>query len=339
MNFRMWAKALRVIPRVSREEWEALDFPSKWLIATRAAVLVMTLLSASLAGIFALREGGFQLLPWLALALGLILAHASNNLFNDYTDFVRGVDEDNYFRAVYGPQPLTAGLFTKAQSLRWAGLTGLLALGFGLALLAHRGWDPLLIGFVAAGAFFLLAYTWPLKHLALGELTVLLVWGPLMIGGGFYALTGRWSWEVVLAGLPYALGVTTVIFGKHIDKLGPDRGKGIHTLPVLIGEAASRGAVIAMILAPYLLVAALVASRYFTPVMALVLLALPVSLRVVRVYARPRPEEAPEGFEGWPLYLVSHAFVNNRRFGSLFLLGLVLDTALRLLPATSSFWR
>ena len=47
MNFAMWSKALKVIPHVSREEWNHLDLVSKWLISTRAAVLVMTLISAT----------------------------------------------------------------------------------------------------------------------------------------------------------------------------------------------------------------------------------------------------------------------------------------------------
>ena len=38
MNFSMWRKALQVIPRISKEEWDKLDIVSRWLIATRAAV-------------------------------------------------------------------------------------------------------------------------------------------------------------------------------------------------------------------------------------------------------------------------------------------------------------
>jgi len=316
---------------------------SKWLISTRAAVLIMTFLAAALAGLFAARNGGFHLLPWLALAFGLVLSHETNNLFNDYTDFVRGVDKDNYYRTMYGPQPLAAGFMTKAQSLRWTGLTGLAALGLGLALLGWRGWDPVVLACLAAGAFFVLAYTWPLKHLALGELAVLLVWGPLMIGGGYYTLTGTWSWSVVLAGLPYSLGVTTVIFGKHIDKIEVDRVKGIHTLPVLIGEKAGRMAVIAMMVLPYLLVAGLVVARSFTPVLALALLAVPTTMKTIGLFLSPRPAARPdwltEGNGGWPLYFAPLGFVHNRAFGLWFLLGLVLDVALRLLPATAGFWR
>ena len=99
MNFAMWKKALTVIPNVTKEEWDKLDIISKWLISTRAAVLLMTFLSAVLAGLFAWHDGyKVNLLSWFILALGLVLAHASNNIFNDYTDYTRGVDKDNYYR-------------------------------------------------------------------------------------------------------------------------------------------------------------------------------------------------------------------------------------------------
>ncbi len=341
MNFEMWKKALNVIPDVSKEEWQRLDIVSKWLIATRAAVLVMTFLSAVLAGLFALHDGhSVNPLAWFVLALGLILAHATNNIFNDFTDYVRGVDRDNYFRTMYGPQPVAHGLLTKRQHLTYFAVTGLLALACGLFLVFWRGNDPVVWILLGLGMIFVLFYTWPMKGLALGELAVLIVWGPLMIGGGYYVLTGQWVWNVILASLPYVLGVTTVIFGKHIDKRAIDLEKKIYTLPVVIGEKAARYAVLAMMVAPYLLVVYLVAIRYFTPAMLLVFLAVPQFLKIYPQFLKPKPETCPEGFPqgqgGWPLYFAPQAFVNNRAFGTWFTFGLILDVLLRLLlPA---FW-
>ena len=60
------------------------------------------------------------------------MAHASNNIFNDYTDFVRGVDKDNYFRTIYGAQPIASGLMTKRQHLTYFAVTALLALLAGI---------------------------------------------------------------------------------------------------------------------------------------------------------------------------------------------------------------
>ena len=339
MNFAMWRKALKVIPEVSKPEWERLDVISKWLISTRAAVLVMTFISAALAGLFAWRDGAFDFLPWLALTLGLILAHASNNIFNDYTDFVRGVDKDNYYRNIYGAQPIASGLMTRRQHLTYFVVTVLLAFALGLYLAVYTGFSTTTWVLIGLGAFFLLFYTWPLKGMALGEIAVLIVWGPLMIGGGYYVLTQQWSWNVVLASLPYVLGVTTVIFGKHIDKLDMDEAKGIHTLPVVIGEKASRYAVLGMMLASYLITFYLIAIRFFTPVMLIILLALPSFLKIYPIFLKPKPATRPEGQLGWPLHFVGYAFYNNRTFGSLFMLGLLIDTFLRLLPLTQNFWR
>lgn len=343
VDFSMWQKALNVIPEVSKDEWDRLDVISRWLISTRAAVLIMTFLSAALAGIFAIRAHGFELGPWLALTFGLIMAHASNNIFNDFTDFVRGVDKDNYFRTIYGAQPIASGLMTRRQHLTYFAVTALLALLAGLYLIALNGWDVMIWILLGLGIFFVLFYTWPLKYIALGEVAVLIVWGPLMIGGGYYVLAHQWDWNVVIASIPYVLGVTTVIFGKHIDKQKIDIAKGIHTLPVLIGERAARYTVLAMMILPYFLTAYLIAIKFFTPVMIIVVLAIPTLRRVFPSFLKPRPDTRPENFPdgqgGWPLYFAPMAFWNNRSFGLYFLLGLIIDVALRVIPLTSSFWR
>jgi 1,4-dihydroxy-2-naphthoate octaprenyltransferase len=102
-----------------------------------------------------------------------------------------------------------------------------------------------------AGAFFVLFYTWPLKYLGLGEPAVLLVWGPLMVGGTCYVISGVWNETIVWLSLLYALGPTTVLFGKHIDKLELDRAKGVRTLPVLLGEPLARRFVQGMLILQY----------------------------------------------------------------------------------------
>ncbi len=331
MNVSMWGKALRVIPRISKSEWSDLDVISKWLIATRSAVLIMTFISAAIAGILAISAGQFNLLRWLLLAFGLLMAHATNNLLNDWTDHRRHVDAGNYYRTQYGPQPLEQGLMTERELLTYAGVTGLLALAAGAYLVYVSG--PLALLLLGLGAFFVLFYTWPLKYIGLGELTVLLVWGPLMVGGGYFVISGHWSWPVVLASLPYALGPTTVIFGKHIDKYHADRAKGIHTLPVILGERTARYVALGMLALQYLLVLYLVAMRFFSPVMLLALLGLTAMPAVWAMYRRPKPANRPPDYpaETWPLWFVAIAFEHNRRFGLWFLLGLIIDAALHAL--------
>lgn len=332
MNLTMWRKALTIIPGVTRQEWDGLDIFSKWLISTRAAVLVMTAMSAVLAGLFAWRDDAFNFSSWLALTLGLVLAHASNNLLNDHVDYARGVDRQNYFRTMYGPHPLENQLLSRRQHLAYFFVTVSLAFTCGLYLVWQTNFDAITWALLGAGAFFLLFYTWPLKYIALGEIAVFLVWGPLMVGGGYFVITHIWGWNIVIASTVYALGVTTVIFGKHIDKMQPDREKHILTLPSLLGEKASRYAVLGMMLLPYLIVTYLVATGGFSPTLLVVFFALPRLKQVAPAFFKPKPEERPEGFPqgqgGWPLYFAPLAFLYNRTFGSLFILGVLADVVL-----------
>lgn len=329
MDIAMWRKALTVIPRVEKEEWNHLDVISKWLISTRSAVLVITFIPAVIAGILAYRAGSFDLGLWLAMTIGLLMAHATNNLLNDLTDYLKGVDKGNYFRAQYGPQPLEHGLMSIRQLLTYAVVTGLIAVVAGAYLVYARGGYTLLL--MGLGAFFVLFYTYPLKYIGAGEIAVLVVWGPLMIGGGYYVLTGEWSWNVVLVSLPYALGATTVIFGKHIDKLAADAGKKIRTLPVLLGPRVSRYTAIGMMVLQYVLALYLVLTGYFTAVLLVVLLALKQFAMVAGVFAQPRPDGPPPEYpeDAWPLWFVSFAFYHNRTFGGLYLLGIILDVVLQ----------
>jgi 1,4-dihydroxy-2-naphthoate octaprenyltransferase len=321
----MWGRALRVMPKVDKQEWDRLDLVSRWLIATRSAVLVMTFTSAAFAGLLALKAAAFDVGLWLLVTLGLLLAHATNNLINDLTDHWKGVDKDNYFRTQYGPQPVESGLLTTKQLMVYIAVTGIAALAIGAWLVALRGQEVLLL--LGAGIVFVLFYTWPLKYIGLGEPAVLLVWGPLMVGGGYMVITGEWSNPVAVASIAYALGPTAVLFGKHIDKLEEDKAKGIRTLPVILGEAASRWTVVGMLVAQLGVIVYLVATGYFHPIMLVTLAAAPSLRRVLAVYREPRPKEPPADLpEGvWPLYCVASAFWYNRRFGGLFLVGLIAD--------------
>lgn len=321
-------EALRTVPRVDPAEWAQLPLPTRWAVAARASVLLMTFTSAALGGLLALREPGFDVVLWTLALVGLLAAHATNNLINDYVDSARGVDRDNYYRARYGTHVLESGLLSRRAMLAYIGATGLVALAAGAAVVWLRGGPSLAL--MLAGAFFVLFYTWPLKGLGLGEPAVLAVWGPLMTGGAYYVACGEWSWTVALLGTVYAIGPTTVVFGKHIDKLPDDAAKGIRTLPVLLGERRARLWVAGMIIAEFLLVGALVLSDAVAWTLLLVLLNVPAARRTIDVLGAAKPAERPADYpaEVWPLWFAHHAFVLNRRFSLLFLAGLLMAVAM-----------
>lgn len=337
----MWKTALSTLVKMEKkEEWDKLDILSKWLIATRSAVTTVTFYSCVIAGLLAWRDGHFALLPWLIVTLGLFIAHGTNNLLNDYTDFSRGVDKDNYFRTQYGVHPLVQGFWSKRQQLTWFAVSGVLAVFSGIFALVYTGFSPVIIGLFAFGALVLLFYTWPLKYLALGELAIFLIWGPIMIAGVYLVLARGWAdnvWTVALAGIPFGLSVVSINIGKHIDKSSDDRKKGVGTLPVAIGEQAARYLNMAVFVLIYTVILYLIFGlHYFTPLVLIVFLAGKRLLYAVGVLTKPRPAEPPTEWPAWPAWFSGFAFYHNRLFGNLFTLGLFADVLLRIF--LSGFW-
>jgi 1,4-dihydroxy-2-naphthoate octaprenyltransferase len=329
VNVAMWGSALRRIPRVDKKEWDGLDPISQWLIATRGALFIVTAYACSIGALLAWRIGYFDIWKLLLCLLGLVLAHGTNNLINDYTDSVRGVDSGNYFRTIYGPQPMELGWWSKRHQLTEASITGLLAVTCGLALIFITH-DARVAWLMAIGAVFVLFYTWPLKYLGLGEIAEVVIWGPLMAGGTYLVLTGTWSWPVAAVSVVYGLSVASILMGKHTDKLREDNKKGVYTLPVILGEAAARYTNMAIIAIQPVLAVLYVILGWVGPAVLITLLGVPAIIRTLKFYSKPRPVERPKDYPAglWPLYLSHSAFKTSKTVGGLFVLGLLLDTVI-----------
>jgi len=313
----------REVLRTSNPPQGELDAVSRWLVLTRASVLPMTLTAGLVAGLLAVNARGFNA-GWLLLALaGILLAHASNNLMNDLFDSDTGLDTASYPRTLYAPHPIQSGMITRQGLLGAALAVNLVDLAILLALFSARGWP--VIAFALGGFFLSAAYTAPplrLKKRGLGEPTVLAVWGPLMVGGTYYAAVGHLPGHVVAASVPYGLLCTTVLFGKHIDKIPWDAPMGIRTLPVILGEAAARRVSQGLMAAFYVSVVALVAAGGLPWTTLAVFGALPALAKVWRAFDSPRPAQPPPRFPVWPLWFAAIAFLHTRRAGALLVLGL-----------------
>ena len=331
INFGMWRKAVwELIKMDNKKEWDSLDVISKWLIATRSAVTTVTIYSSIIGGLLAWRDGVFSFWPWLVITLGLFIAHGTNNLLNDYTDYSRGVDKDNYFRTQYGVHPLVQGFWTKSQQIQWFIVSGVIAFISGIYAVWYTQMNPAVVGLFAFGALVLLFYTWPMKYWALGELAIFIIWGPIMIAGVYLVLSGQWNWMVALAGIPFGMSVASINVAKHTDKLNDDKKKGVGTFPVRVGQAFARYTTMGTLVVAYGVVIYLVAVGYFSTFMLLILFAGQRAFYAIAVLTKPRPESAPKGFEAfWPTWFSGFCFYHNRLFAGLFILGILLDTLFR----------
>ena len=322
--WRNWAEVLRT-QNLSSEH--TMDLVSRWLLIVRASVFPMTLTSGVLGGLLAVAGPTPADANWFFLALtlvGLLFAHAANNMINDYFDLAGGVDSANYVRGLYAPHPILNGLVSKGGLIAAIAVANLIDLAILVYLGTERG--PLVYVFALTGLFISVFYVAPplkLKHHGWGEPSVALVWGPLMIAGTYFVTTGQAPAWVFAASLPYALLVTVVLFGKHIDKLEADAAKGIHTLPVLLGETQARFVAQALMLSFFVVMGILVLTGTLGVWTLITFAALPRCIEVMRVFRTAKPAEAPPGYPLWPLWYVAWAFLLTRRAGALFALGLL----------------
>ncbi len=327
---REWARAFTGFYPPLAQDLVDLDPIARFLYSARSVILVISFQAALLAGILALTDRAFEAVPFVLVLVGFVVLHAISNLSNDYFGARRGHDTEDSPRRRYTVHPLLSG----AVSTRLL-VTGLLVLvaiaaAIGAYFIWLRGMPA--VWLTIAGALLLWAYDAApraLKELGLGEIAAFVVWGPLMVAGGYYVITGRFSGAALLASIPYGLGVMSILVGKHIDQREFDERKHQRTLPVVLGEASARtfnrGAVILM----YVVIVAGVITRMLTPFALIVLVAAPRAIRAVRVMSAARPSEAPAGYVGWPLWYHRVCLVHNRAFGWLYILGLAVGAVVR----------
>jgi 1,4-dihydroxy-2-naphthoate polyprenyltransferase len=319
----LWLGAFAGFYRPGVEEVRRLDAVSKFLYSARSVILVISAQAAVIAGLLALAARRFDALAFVLALAGFVAAHMISNLSNDYFGYRRGHDTPDSPRMRYTVHPLASGVLDAHTLL--TGLAILAAIGLGITafFIAERGWPAAV--FALAGIallFFYDAAPVPLKSIGLGEPAVFLVWGPLMIGGGYAMIAGEVSPGAFWASVPYGLGVMSILVGKHIDQMDFDAGKRIRTLPVLLGERVARALNIAALASIYAVTAALIVLGQLTPFAAVIAIAFPRAWRAMKLMGRPRPPAPPEGYVGWPLWYHRACLAHSRVFGWAYIAGL-----------------
>jgi 1,4-dihydroxy-2-naphthoate octaprenyltransferase len=320
-----WVKPFTGFYPAQADEFGRLDPVTRFLYAARSVILVISAQSAIMAGLLAATDRRFEVLPFVLVFVGYVVLHAISNLSNDYFGYRRGHDTADSPRRRYTLHPIASGAVTPRLLAGGLLVLGVVAAGIAAYFVALRGWPA--VWLAVAGFVLLYAYDAApraLKELGLGEVAAFVVWGPLMIGGGYYVVTGGWSGAAFAASVPAGLGVMSILVGKHIDQRGFDREHHQRTLPVVLGEGAARRLNQAAVAGMYLTSAVAVAAGALTPFVALVLLAAPRALRALRIMDSPAPAEPPAGYVGWPLWYHRVCLVHNRAFGWLFIAGLAL---------------
>ncbi|EYT51046.1 1,4-dihydroxy-2-naphthoate polyprenyltransferase [Brachybacterium muris] len=221
-------------------------------------------------------------LPRALLALAVALAlQIGVNYANDYSDGIRGTDDDRV-----GPFRLTGSRAAAPATVKRAAI-GSLAAGavFGVVLIAVAGiWWALVVGAAAvAAAWFYTGGKKPYGYLGLGELFVFVFFGLVAVNGTAYAITLRFGWVALLASIAIGLLAVAIMLTNNLRDIPTDTVAGKRTLAVRLGDRGTRLLFAATMLLPFVLMVPVMVVQW--PV-ALVLLALPFAIIPARTVLR-----------------------------------------------------
>jgi 1,4-dihydroxy-2-naphthoate octaprenyltransferase len=264
-----------------------------WFLAARPWSFTMTAISVSVGSAVAALGGEFSWPLYLLALIAAVLMHAACNLINDYDDVRSGVDDPQVPTALYRPHPLMEKRLTPLQVRNTAYALYLLAAAIGIFLTFQCG--PLVLWLGVVGTAAGITYTAPplsYKYSALGEFSVFLMWGPLMVTGAYYVQRRAVSAEAVLISIPFGVLVALVLLANNIRDIRHDRSKGIRTLPIVLGVRRGISLYLALIVAAYAAVAVMSVFGPLTPWSLIVLLSAPLAARLLRQMARDVPLDA-----------------------------------------------
>jgi len=262
-----------------------------WFLASRPWSFSMTAISVGVGSAMAAIAGPFQWPLFLLALVSAVLLHAATNLINDYYDVRHGVDTIEVATAQYRPHPVVEGLIP-AEQVRWVAyaLFALAAL-IGLYLTAVCGMVIFWIGLT--GLLAGLTYTAPplkYKYVALGELSVFLMWGPLMVEGAYYVQRQTLSMQAFWVSLPFGALVALVLLANNIRDIDHDRSRHIQTLAIVLGRRRGQKAFMLLMGAAYVSMLAL--ARTLTPWLLIIFFTLPLAVRLLRQMIDAVPNDA-----------------------------------------------
>jgi 1,4-dihydroxy-2-naphthoate octaprenyltransferase len=235
-------------------------------------------------------------LPVIMALAGAVAAHISVNALNEYEDFHTGLDfktERTPFSGGSGALPGNPG--QAHQALLTGVASALFTVSVGVYFTILRGWEIIPLGLL--GLLVIVIYTrWITRSPLLCLIAPGLGFGPLMVMGTHFALTGTYSMTAFVASLVPFFLVSDLLLLNQFPDVEADREIGRQHLPIAWGIRAAVGVYILFLALTYLSIIAGVLLGLL-PTFALLglgtlIIAIPTARGAAR-YAESIPELVP----------------------------------------------
>nr|WP_269436893.1 1,4-dihydroxy-2-naphthoate polyprenyltransferase [Arthrobacter gengyunqii] len=246
---------------------------AQWLEGARPRTLPMAVAPVIIGTAAAYDLGSFKPLNAVLAALVAILLQVGVNYANDYSDGIRGTDDNRV-----GPLRLTGSGAARANQVKYAAFACFgAAMVAGLALVVlSSAWFLILVGVGCVAAAW--GYTGgrnPYGYLGLGDVFVFVFFGLVATLGTTYTQAGQVSLPALIGAVGTGLIAMALLMANNVRDIPTDREAGKRTLAVRLGDEAARISYV-MMLAVAILLPLFLAADY--PWVLLVLLLIPACL-------------------------------------------------------------
>ncbi|MDP1714887.1 MAG: LLM class flavin-dependent oxidoreductase [Anaerolineales bacterium] len=231
------------------------------------------------AGALAFIQNKFSFLPFIISLAASVLLHVGTNVTNEIYDVRNGIDSITSPRA---SRALLKGRLTESEAFGLVRGSFILAILFGIALIAMRGWQVALLGFLGLTLGY--GYTAPpfqYKYKAIGLPVVFILMGPLMVIGAYYTTTGGFDWSALIVSIPIGLLVTAILHGNEWRDITDDARYGIGTLSALMGRKWAHIVYVSLVTSAYLVVVIGILAHALPATSSLAFLSLPFFVYLV----------------------------------------------------------
>ncbi|KPK44737.1 MAG: hypothetical protein AMJ65_02235 [Phycisphaerae bacterium SG8_4] len=247
---------------------------------TRPQFLLLSVVLVLLGTAIACHQGQFDWLKFILTTLGLVLAHASVNILNDYFDYQSGIDlETTQTPFSGGSGILPEGLLEPKGVYRFGVGCLLTALLIGIYLTVVSGWK--LLPLVIVGGVVIYFYTSYLTKWIAGEIWAGLGLGTLPVLGTYFVQTGSYSLEAFVASLAPGFLTANLLFLNEFPDFEADKKGGRYHIVIALGKEKACYLYAGLMAMTYLCIVAGVFCRLMPPLTLIGLLSAPVALKAI----------------------------------------------------------
>ena len=209
-----------------------------WFNAIRPQSLLASAAPVMVGAAIAFGDGFFHLPSVCAALVVALFVQIGTNLANDYFDFNSGVDRPGHGRPT---SAILSGALTPLE-VKLGFVTAFAVSAVAANILVIRAGTPALIIAIASILSGLLytAGRWSLSRLGLGELFVLVFFGPVAVAGTYYVQSFEYNSAVILSGFMTGFLSVAILVVNNLRDIKTDAVAGRRTLAVRFGKDFTR---------------------------------------------------------------------------------------------------